>query len=167
MLRKFGAKARSEPTSVELEDYREVIELCDQMQQEWPEGWPAVRALKRKNSEEFLLFLRHLLEDKPPDTTYILVLDNAGYHRANKVMDFFKQHRGDIEPFWLPPYSPELNLIEYVWGYLKEKVTNNYYFGEMDHLLRALKKARRKLAAPESKILSVDFKTHNYLPEAA
>ncbi|MFP4029436.1 MAG: transposase, partial [Candidatus Brocadiia bacterium] len=67
----------------------------------------------------------------------------------------------------LPPYSPELNLIEYVWGYLKEKVTNNYYFGEMDHLLRALKKACRQLAAPESKILSVDFKTHNYLPEAA
>lgn len=122
---------------------------------------------ERKNSEEFLTFLRQLLEGKPPEKRYILVLDNAGYHRANKVQEFLEQHEGQIEPFWLPPYSPELNLIEYVWGYLKEHVTNNYFFGEINLLIEALIAACRELASPGRKLLSVNFKTQRYLPEAA
>ena len=122
---------------------------------------------ERKNSEEFLVFLRQLLEGKSPGKKYIVVLDNAGYHRANKVEEFFERHEGEIEPFWLPPYSPELNLIEYVWGYLKEHVTNNYFFGNMDRLMEALKAACRELASPGRKLLSVNFETQRYLPEAA
>ena len=122
---------------------------------------------ERKNSEEFPTFLDQLLEEKSPGKKYIVVLDNAVYHRVNKVEDVCDRHEGEIEPFRLPPYSPELNLIEYVWGYLKEHVTNNHFFGNMDRLMEALKTACCELASPGRKLLLVNFETQRYFPEAA
>jgi len=75
---------------------------------------------ERKNSEAFLSFLGDLLAQRPRGRRLVLVMDNAGYHRAKKVRGFLAEHGERLEPFWLPPYSPELNLIEYAWGYLKE-----------------------------------------------
>ena len=33
-----------------------------------------------------------------------------------------------LELMFLPPYSPELNLIEGLWGWLKSSVVNNVFF---------------------------------------
>ena len=94
-------------------------------------------------------------------------MDNAGYHRANRVKEFLQQHEDQIEPFWLPPYSPELNLIEYVWGYLKENATNNYFFGELDRLIEAVKRACRELNSAPDAVLRINFRTVADLSEAA
>ncbi len=42
-------------------------------------------------------------------------LKSLGYvhKRARKVERFLGEHAGRLEPWWLAPYSPELNLIEY------------------------------------------------------
>lgn len=125
------------------------------------------RVCKRKNSEQFLSFLHQVLADKPPDRRLILVMDNAAYHRAKNIKEFLQDHKDVMEPFWLPPYSPELNLIEYVWRYVKENVTNNYYFGHMDLLLEALRDACSELSSPAETSLQVNFKTGKYFSEAA
>jgi putative transposase len=39
---------------------------------------------------------------------------------------------------WLPTYSPELNLIEGLWGYLKRAALNNYFFGTIESLEAAI-----------------------------
>ncbi|NIM05144.1 MAG: IS630 family transposase [Armatimonadetes bacterium] len=122
---------------------------------------------ERKNSEEFLKFLHQLLAQKPAERRLILVMDNAAYHRAKKVKKFLRDHEDAMEPFWLPPYSPELNLIERVWRYVKENVTNNYYFGHMHLLLEALREACRELSSPAETLLQVNFKTGKYFAEAA
>lgn len=66
----------------------------------------------------------HILLDlmaKYPDAKNIyVVLDNAGYNRA-KIMDVFKYTR--IKLMFLPPYSPNLNLIERLWRFFHSQVT--------------------------------------------
>lgn len=47
-----------------------------------------------------------------------LVLDNASYHRAKVVRELADSFH--IELLYLPPYSPNLNLIERVWKLVKK-----------------------------------------------
>lgn len=51
----------------------------------------------------------------------IVVLDNASPHRSKKVNAMFDiwRKRG-LYIFFLPPYSPQLNLIERLWKEIKE-----------------------------------------------
>ena len=51
----------------------------------------------------------------------VVVLDNARVHTARKVKQLLEiwQNRG-LYIFYLPPYSPHLNIIERFWKELKE-----------------------------------------------
>lgn len=51
-----------------------------------------------------------------------LVLDNASYHRAKAVRALAGQL--GVELLFLPPYSPNLNLIERVWKLVKKLALN-------------------------------------------
>jgi len=115
---------------------------------------------ERKNSDAFLDFLPHLLAEAPPDRRLVLVMDNAGCHRARKVERFLADHAERLEPYWLPPYSPELNLIEYAWGYLEETATNNYFFGDVAQACRQLN------SSPDSPI-QLHFRTLENFCKAA
>lgn len=46
-----------------------------------------------------------------------LILDNAKYHKSRKSIMFFKE--SSFRVLFLPPYSPQFNSIELIWGYLK------------------------------------------------
>lgn len=55
-----------------------------------------------------------------------LVLDNARYQRCRLVMEL-AQNLG-IELLFLPPYSPNLNLIERLWKLTKKECLNSKYY---------------------------------------
>lgn len=122
---------------------------------------------ERKNSEAFLSFLKHLLAQRQQGRRLVLVMDNAGYHRARKVQRFLAEHAGELEAFWLAPYSPELNLIEYAWGYLKETATNNYFFGAVAQMESAVAQACRQLNSSPDSPIQLHFKTLGNFREAA
>ena len=52
----------------------------------------------------------------------VLVLDNASVHRGRKVKEKREEwaERG-LFIFYLPPYSPQLNIAETLWRILKGK----------------------------------------------
>ncbi|MDR3077498.1 MAG: IS630 family transposase [Planctomycetota bacterium] len=52
--------------------------------------------------------------------------DNAKYYHSRLVADYLKHSRLRLE--FLPPYSPNLNLIERLWRFLHQKVLNNRYY---------------------------------------
>jgi len=55
-----------------------------------------------------------------------VVLDNARYQRCAKVQEC-AQSLG-IELLFLPPYSPNLNLIERLWGFVKDTCLYSAYY---------------------------------------
>lgn len=52
----------------------------------------------------------------------IVVVDNAPIHRSKKFIAKIEQWREqDLWIYYLPPYSPELNIIEILWRFIKYK----------------------------------------------
>lgn len=50
----------------------------------------------------------------------VIVLDQSSIHTSNAIYDKLEQWQSrHIEIFWLPSYSPQLNLIEIVWRFIK------------------------------------------------
>lgn len=68
--------------------------------------------------------LENIREDYPDKNKIILIVDNAAYNRAYEVQDYAKAL--NIEIKYLPPYSPNLNLIERLWKFLKKIFKNRY-----------------------------------------
>jgi transposase len=61
-----------------------------------------------------------------PDLPLTLIMDNARYQRCDKVMN--KARDLGIDILFLPPYSPNLNLIERLWKFTKKKCLYNQYY---------------------------------------
>ena len=61
-----------------------------------------------------------------PGKRLLVVLDNASYHHTPAVKQAAVVLR--IQLLYLPPYSPNLNLIERFWKFLKRKVARNRYY---------------------------------------
>ena len=67
-------------------------------------------------------FLERLLEALRPDESVVVVLDNAGYHKSLAMREWWRAHAAQLQPFFLPAYSPQLHLIERLWRYLKDNL---------------------------------------------
>jgi len=65
-----------------------------------------------------------------------IVLDNARYQRCRKVQDYAQQL--GIELLFLPPYSPNLNLIERLWKFVKKKCLYSKYYEKFDGFKTAI-----------------------------
>lgn len=61
-----------------------------------------------------------------------LFLDNASFHKALEDVPFDK-----IELHFLPKYSPNLNLVERIWKFSKEKLLHNQYYALFKEFLGA------------------------------
>ena len=57
----------------------------------------------------------------------VLFLDNARYFKAKIVTRWLEDH-SKLQIEFLPPYSPNLNLIERFWRFVKEKLVKNTYY---------------------------------------
>jgi transposase len=73
------------------------------------------------------------LRAKHPDAEkFILYLDNARYYSKPCVKEWLANHR-EFRLVPLPAYSPNLNLIERLWKFLRKKALNRWHktFDEM------------------------------------
>jgi transposase len=57
-----------------------------------------------------------------------MAMDNARYQRCTAVMECAREY--NIELLFLPTYSPNLNLIERLWKFVKKNVLNNRYYSD-------------------------------------
>lgn len=65
-------------------------------------------------------FLRRLITGI--DRKIFLIVDGHPTHKAKLVKQFVADHADQIELFYLPPYSPELNPDELVWARVKSQI---------------------------------------------
>lgn len=66
------------------------------------------------------------LRERHPDTPISIVLDNARYQRCRLVMT--RAIELGIDLVFLPSYSPNLNLIERLWKFVKKKCLYSKYY---------------------------------------
>lgn len=74
--------------------------------------------------------------------TTVVVLDNARIHTARKIKERLKywQQRG-LFIFFLPPYSPQLNICERLWKELKARWIKPENYQSSDSLFYAVQLA--------------------------
>ena len=83
------------------------------------------------------------IEAKHPRAKVIyIIVDNARYYRSRWLKKALKGTK--IKWIFLPPYSPNLNLIERYWKFFKKKVLNNRYYATFEEFKRACESFFRK-----------------------
>ena len=82
------------------------------------------------NTAAMQLFLNEL-SCKIKDNRHIaLVMDNAGWHTAKELVV-----PKNITLVPLPPYSPELNATEQIWGWMKSHYLSNCNFKDYNDIV--------------------------------
>ena len=88
------------------------------------------------NTDYMNAHLDFISKEAGSQTQVVLVLDQAGWHRAKDL-----RTPENITLLPLPAYSPELNPIERLWAYLKSHYLSNQVFRDYEDLFEKTKKA--------------------------
>jgi len=85
----------------------------------------------------FLKFLETIVS-RYDGQRIVMILDNAKIHHAKLIQPFLRKHADHLELVYLPPYSPNLNLIEELWGWLKKSVIYNQFYSHVREIRAAV-----------------------------
>jgi len=101
------------------------------------------------------------LSARYPGLPLTLVLDNARYQRCEPVRTLAAELR--IELLYLPSYSPNLNLIERLWKFVKKDVLTCRYYGDFARfkaaIIDCLEQVEGKHREAIASLLSLEFQT--------
>ena len=95
---------------------------------------------ERKNAAMFVEFLKYLSATYRRAKRIHLVLDNYIIHKARVVMNYLEQINGRIVLHFLPPYSPDDNVIERLWKQMHDHVTRNHRHRTIDTLVAEVRR---------------------------
>jgi len=80
----------------------------------------------RINAESTIALFQQIKKHYPKAKKLHIICDNARYYRSRKVSEYLETSK--IELCFLPPYSPNLNLIKRYWKYFKKTLLYNRYY---------------------------------------
>ena len=80
--------------------------------------------------------LTEIRKDYPKSNFIHIFLDNAKYSRNYDVYEHAEKLK--IKLIFLPPYSPNLNLIERLWKFFKKKIRKNRYYDTFEKFKEAI-----------------------------
>jgi len=78
---------------------------------------PVVRCDDTINADSTIALFEQLVAFHPMAVCIHVICDNAPYYRSKAAQDYLKASR--IQLVFLPPYTPNLNLIERLWSFLR------------------------------------------------
>jgi len=90
----------------------------------------------------------------------VVVMDQGSPHHADALARYLEDVKEQLEVFWLPHYSPELNLIERLWKHLKASRMANVLWPSLGAFTRHLGAALADFARQPDFVLSVTDSTH-------
>jgi transposase len=102
-------------------------------------GYVYVEEHEKYDAAVFLSFLKNVLQIYS-QKHIVIILDNAKIHHAKLLTDFLESNKSRLSLLFLPPYSPNLNKIEELWGWLKDSVINNVFFHVKEEIQQAVQK---------------------------
>ncbi len=102
------------------------------------------------NAEAILDSLKEIEKFYATQDRIYIILDNARYYRNQIITEHLTTSK--IVFMFLPPYSPNLNLIERLWKFMRKKIINNQYYEtfkefkkEIDSFFKGLPSKRHEL----------------------
>lgn len=90
------------------------------------------------NAQSTILLLKMAIDYYPNKNHIYCISDNARYYKCNLVKEFLEHEGSKITLIFLPPYSPNLNLIERLWKYLRKKTIHTHYYEKFGDFKKAI-----------------------------
>ena len=105
----------------------------------------------KMNSDTMIKFMERLIKNS--ERKIFLILDNLKVHHSYIVRDWLEEHKAQIEAFFLPSYSPELNPDEYLNCDLKGGVHSGTPARTRDQLKKKAISHLRKLQKMPKRVM--------------
>lgn len=106
--------------------------------------------LPEATTQTMNLFLRGFADQLAADVHAVLVVDGAGWHIAHRLAV-----PDNVSLLFLPPYSPELNPVERIWLFLRERFLSHRLHPHYDDIVDAACNAWNALRAEPGRIASL------------
>jgi transposase len=107
-------------------------------------------ALPQATTAAMAVFLEHFARQLEPGAHAVLLLDQAGWHVSPRLAV-----PDNVTLLPLPAYSPELNPVERVWLYLRERFLSHRLLDGYAAVLDAACKAWNALTAEPGRLASL------------
>ena len=102
------------------------------------------------STDAMQVFLDRFSKTIAADEHVAMIADQAGWHVSNNL-----KVPPNISLVRLPPYSPELNPVERLWLYLKERFLSHRLLDDYDAIVDAAEAAWKRLTAETGRVTSL------------
>jgi transposase len=106
------------------------------------------------NTDMMTIFLKQVSQQFA-EKFIIMQVDQASWHRSQQL-----QIPENMRLIFQPPYSPEVNPVEHIWEYLREKHFANRIFSSLDDLQEHLCNALNDLSSHTDILRSMTYFPH-------
>lgn len=110
------------------------------------------------NTKLFIKFLGRMIERA--DRKILLIVDGHPSHKTIAAKEWIEQHKNQIELFYLPGYSPELNPDEYLNQDIKTNAVGKKRPINRDQLTRNVKSFLKKKQSDRNKVVAYFHAKH-------
>jgi len=107
---------------------------------------------KSMNAQVLIKFLKRLI--KSSDRKIFLILDNLRVHHAIRVREWLDGKEDELEIFFLPSYSPELNPDEYLNNDIKQGIHSKTLFRDEESLKKGVLSHMRMLQKMPKRVMN-------------
>ena len=83
------------------------------------------------------------IREENPGKNLLIILDNFRSHRANETVGFTL--RAHIDLVYVPPVSPDLNLLKYIWKSIK-RIVSAAFIQDLDHFKENIESSFKQYA---------------------
>jgi transposase len=114
------------------------------------------------NAQSTKILYQMALDRNPNAEKIYIISDNAKYYKNKELTEWVRGTK--IIQVFLPPYSPNLNLIERLWKFLRKKVINTEFYRTKELFREAIKKFFENIENYKSELqslLSLKFRLIN------
>jgi transposase len=115
------------------------------------------------NTQSTVAFFRGLEQRYPTASSIYAICDKAPYYFNTEVQTYLEGSR--VELIFLPTYSPNLNLIERLWKFMRKEVINTKFYGKFKDFKAAVTGFLENLADYKEELKSfIGVKLHLFNP---
>ena len=95
-----------------------------------------IEECKSVNAQTTKALYQKIIDANPNKKNIYIISDNARYYRNKELVAWIQNT--PIKPISLPPYSPNLNLIERLWKFMRKKVINTKFYRTKEEFRQAI-----------------------------